>query len=360
MNHKGRILGIDVARSIAIIGMIIVNFKIVFGEEGSPWLKSFAHIFDGKAAATFVVLAGVGLALMTNSAYKTQDKLKQKHSFKRILKRAVFLFITGLSYIVIWPADILHFYGVYMLISLWFLYKKPIYAFIGTWLSVFLFPVFMFLLDYESGWDFNTLTYIDFWQPEGFIRHLFFNGFHPVFPWVGFMLYGVWFGKQNLRDSVFLKQALAIGLSVFIGIQLLSTTLITTLAGDNASALEELVPILGTDPMPPLPFYMFNGLSIATVIISVCILISNKYKDSILIQSLNKTGQLALTFYVAHVIIGMGLIEVLGSDKLGTYSITFSVGYALAFSICCIFFAVFWLKHKANGPLEWVIRKITD
>jgi uncharacterized membrane protein YeiB len=29
-----RIIGIDVARALAVIGMIIVNFKIVFGENG--------------------------------------------------------------------------------------------------------------------------------------------------------------------------------------------------------------------------------------------------------------------------------------------------------------------------------------
>jgi uncharacterized protein len=29
-----RIIGIDVARALAVIGMIIVNFKVVFGEKG--------------------------------------------------------------------------------------------------------------------------------------------------------------------------------------------------------------------------------------------------------------------------------------------------------------------------------------
>jgi uncharacterized membrane protein YeiB len=69
-----RILGIDVARALAVIGMIIVNFKIVLGENGENWLKTFAHLFDGKAAATFVVLAGIGLALLTNSAVKNQNE----------------------------------------------------------------------------------------------------------------------------------------------------------------------------------------------------------------------------------------------------------------------------------------------
>lgn len=64
---KKRIIGIDLARALAVIGMILVNFKIVFGENG---IKSFVDILEGKAAATFVVLAGFGLALMTKSAIK--------------------------------------------------------------------------------------------------------------------------------------------------------------------------------------------------------------------------------------------------------------------------------------------------
>ena len=106
---KDRIIGIDVARALAVIGMIIVNFKVVFGDNGLVWVKSFASVFDGKAAATFVVLAGVGLALMTNSALRNNDRQKLKTARKRIAKRALFLFSVGLSYIVIWPADILHF-----------------------------------------------------------------------------------------------------------------------------------------------------------------------------------------------------------------------------------------------------------
>ena len=115
---KERIIGIDIARALAVIGMIIVNFKVVLGENGLSWVKSFASAFDGKAAATFVVLAGVGLALMTNSALRNNDSQKLKTARIRIAKRALFLFIVGLSYIVIWPADILHFYGIYMLVIL--------------------------------------------------------------------------------------------------------------------------------------------------------------------------------------------------------------------------------------------------
>ncbi|MFT6948236.1 MAG: hypothetical protein ACJARP_002669, partial [Vicingaceae bacterium] len=219
---KQRIIGIDVARALAIFGMIIVNFKVVFGENGQPWVKFIASIFDGKAAATFVVLAGVGLALMTNSAIQQKDNAKLKIAQVRIAKRALFLFILGISYIIIWPADILHCYGVYMAIILLLLPCKEKTILIAGICIIVVYPILMLFLNYETGWNFDTLDYHDFWTVKGFVRNLFFNGFHPVLPWTAFMLFGYWFGKQDLHNHKFVKKMFRISSIVFISIQTLS------------------------------------------------------------------------------------------------------------------------------------------
>jgi uncharacterized protein len=357
---KKRIIGIDVARALAVIGMIIVNFKVVFGENGLSWVKSFASVFDGKAAATFVVLAGVGLALMTNSAIKNKNQDKLKIVRRRILKRALFLFIVGISYIAIWPADILHFYGIYMAITMLLLISKE-RTLIATAITLIVaFPILMIFWNYETGWDFNTLDYQGFWTLKGFMRNLFFNGFHPVIPWTAFMLFGYWFGKQDLHNDKFIKKTFWISAIIFVSIQALSYLSISFLSEGNQETAKELTEILGTNPMPPLPIYMFNGSAIAFAIISACIIIAKRFENNKIIDALNKTGQLALTFYVAHVIIGMGIIDVINPAKMGNYSVEFSVVYALAFSLLCIVFAVIWRKYKTSGPLEWIMRKITD
>ena len=219
---KKRIIGIDIARAIAVIGMIIVNFKIVIGEKGDGWVKTFASVFDGKAAATFVTLAGLGLAIMTNSAIRSSDKEKLKIVRKRIIKRALFLFIVGLSYIPIWPADILHFYAVYMLMTLILLTSKEKYLLLSSAFLILVYPILLVFWNYETGWDFTTLEYPTFWTSKGFIRNLFFNGFHPVIPWTAFMLVGYWFGRQDLSNEKFIKKTFWISLSVFVLIQLLS------------------------------------------------------------------------------------------------------------------------------------------
>jgi uncharacterized membrane protein YeiB len=357
---KQRIIGIDVARALAVIGMIIVNFKVVFGEKGLPWVESIASIFDGKAAATFVVLAGVGLALMTNSIIKNDDQDKLKMARVRIIKRAVFLFFIGVSYITIWPADILHFYGMYMAIILVFLTCKERTILISGICIILVYPVLVTFLNYETGWNFETLEYQDFWTFKGFTRNLFFNGFHPVMPWTAFMIFGYWFGKQDLHNDKFVKKTFWMSTIIFISIQVVSYLSISMLSEGNQETALELTEIFGTKPMPPLPMYMFNGIAIAFALISACIIIAKKFENTFIIDALNKTGQLALTFYVAHVIIGMGIIEVINPSKIGNYSIEFSVGYAIVFSLLCILFAVIWRKYNKSGPLEWVMRKLTD
>lgn len=357
---KQRIIGIDVARALAVIGMILVNFKVVFGDNGQSWVSAFAGIFDGKAAATFVVLAGVGLALMTNSAIKNNDQAKLKTARIRILKRAVFLFFVGISYISIWPADILHFYGVYMAIILVVLTCKRKTILISGISLILGYPILMTVLNYENGWDFNTLAYQDFWTFKGFIRNLFFNGFHPVLPWSAFMLFGYWFGKQDLHNDKFLKKIFWVSTLLFIAIQVVSNRTISVLSEGNQETALELTEILGTQPMPPLPVYMFNGIAIAFSIISACILVAKKFENNFIVNALNKTGQLALTFYAAHVIIGMGVIDALNPSKMGNYSIEFSVVSAIVFSVLCILFALIWKKYYNFGPLEWLMRKITD
>jgi uncharacterized membrane protein YeiB len=69
-------------------------------------------------------------------------------------------------------------------------------------------------------------------------------------------------------------------------------------------------------------------------------------------------GQLALTFYVAHVIFGIGLLEVIYPEQMGNYPLEFSIIYAFVFSLMCLGFAYYWMKNKKNGPVEWVMKRI--
>ncbi len=354
---KNRIVGIDVARALAVIGMIIVNFKIAFGERGGEIAKLFASVFEGKASALFVVLAGIGIAFMSNNAIKNNDKQKLAKTRIKICKRAIFLLVIGLFFIPIWQADILHFYGIYMLITLLLISssRKLIFSVVLT--LVLVYPLMMLILNYDTGWNFETFEYSDLLSVSGFLRNLFFNGFHPVIPWTAFMLLGLWFGKHDLSNERFIKKSIKVSSIIFIVTLIISKASIKFLAEGDQSVAAELKEILATSPMPPLPIYMISGSSIAILVISICVLIAKKYHSHLIIIALSKTGQLALTFYIVHIVIGMGILESINSTKMGYYSIEFSVIYALLFSLLCIIFAMIWNNYRKIGPLEWVLRK---
>lgn len=354
---KKRIIGIDVARALAIMGMILVNFKIGLGTAtNNTTLLAWSSFFEGKAAATFVVLAGIGISLMAKSVQSNASKLK--HVRTKLFKRVCFLWIIGLLFTLIWPADILHYYAVYILITTLLLTASDALIWCLIICLILGYPFLFLVTDYEQSWNWETLEYVDFWTLEGFFRNLFFNGFHPVVPWLSFMLLGLWMGRQNLNNLAFISKVLIFSVLVFISIQGLSSFSLSKGVTPDLT-LEEMEAILGTSPMPPFPFYMISGSSFALLMVSICILIAGKLEQSIIIKTLAKTGQLALTFYIAHVVLGLALIDFLLPYELGSYSLEFALMATLIFSLCCMFFAHFWRKYYAVGPLEWLMRKIT-
>jgi len=348
---KKRIISLDIARSLAIFGMIIVNFTIAIGSTGSSTLGFLPTLLEGKAAALFVVLAGVGIGLNYHSA--TTKNLPPPH--RKIIKRAIFLFLIGLSYIPIWPADILHFYGIYMLITVWVSRFHAKWIFPLAILLVLIYPIMLSVVEYEVGWDFVLMEYRDFWSLEGFFRNLFINGFHPVFPWTAFMLMGFWLGKQNLRDIRFIKR-LAFWSSIsFILCQIIA------FASHKLEVSEDVKLLFNYSPMPPLPLYMVSGISSSFMVIGLLTLLTaSESKAYRMLQPLVHTGQLALTFYVAHVLLGILPFYIRYPEKIGLFSMDLTVSFALIFCLLCILFAWIWRKKFKDGPLESLMKKLLD
>jgi uncharacterized membrane protein YeiB len=357
--NNDRILGYDFARGIAIIGMIIVNFKTVMVAESDSILYQALYLFSGKAAALFVALAGVGMTLMYESAKRKNSPEKLTKVKSDLLKRALFLFVTGLSYYFIWPADILHYYGVYMTIGVLLLSASTR---ILQWIAL-LIPLgymgLLILFDYEAGWDWWTLEYQDFFTPSGFFRHLFFNGFHPVFPWVAFLLTGIWVGRINLKDQK-KRTRLWIGalltFTIFTGLSAFLQSQTGYFPAPEAEALNSL---LGTGPMPPTLFYMFSAGSLSVFLITVSVQVCLSYPEAKWIRYLVSTGQLALSNYFFHVVIGMVAIELLFGRLEQSFSTEFAFGYALAFSVLLVWFSHSWRKKYTRGPLEALMRRVT-
>ena len=75
--------------------------------------------------------------------------------------------------------------------------------------------------------------------------------------------------------------------------------------------------------MPPMPLYILAGAGAASAIIAASVSIGIRFGSSLWIRPLVATGQLALTLYVGHVLIGMGTIEAI--DRLENQTLPFSL-----------------------------------
>ena len=98
---SSRIAGFDLARAFAIFGMVFVNFRLAMGGKSTTeWGEAFATMFDGRAAALFVVLAGIGVSLMSRKARLSTDEAVIASVRWSLVRRALLLFVVGLMY---WP-----------------------------------------------------------------------------------------------------------------------------------------------------------------------------------------------------------------------------------------------------------------
>lgn len=338
-----RIKGLDTARALAILGMMLVNYKIVFSADivKHLWLSRSIELLEGRAAGVFLVLAGIGLSLMT----KNKDEKAVKVI---VLKRAVFLFIIGtILYWLNWTADILHYYGVYMILILPLLFSKIRSIIISIITVLFVTLILQVSLDYLKGWD-QAMVYLDFYTIEGYLRHTFFNGYHPIFPWLAFIMFGLIIGRQTLEKASTLKTMFFSSLSIAIVTELLSWWMTSLDSGDW------LIYLFDTKPMNPSVFYVIAGSAWALAFISLIIYLVD-YKG-IEIKALQYTGQMALTHYIIHSILVLGVFEALG--LISYQSELFVLILSLIVFAVMILYSTIRGKQSKRGHFELLMRKL--
>ena len=119
--ESDRLIGLDAARYFAFVGMVLVNFDVVMSislgvQSNGEFANHLIGQLQGRASATFVVLAGIGLGL---SGFK-----RESQTVKITIKRAIFLLILGLLNMSIFEGDILHYYAFYFLFGAFALAPK--------------------------------------------------------------------------------------------------------------------------------------------------------------------------------------------------------------------------------------------
>jgi uncharacterized membrane protein YeiB len=341
-----RILGIDLARFFALAGMILVNFNLVMiaNIEQTPiWIS----IFEGKAAATFVVLAGLGVGLSAKKGWSTSHT-------NQMLKRAAFLLVIGTLNMLIFPADILHYYAFYFALGTLVIPLGTGKQLLVACAIAVAFPLAYLAFDYGQNWNFETFEYANLLAPQNYLLNLVFNGWHPILPWFAFFCVGLVISKLDLSSKRIAAWLVGAGTLGLVFIPFASHWLFDM---SFATFGQDIADLFTTSPIPPGPLYVLTGVSAALATIGLCLLLPNNLLDAPVLRALRLTGTHTLTHYLAHIFIGMGIIEAAG--WLGASSAQHVTVVSLVYILAAITSSALWSKHFKQGPLEIVMRKIT-
>lgn len=346
---KKRMEGLDIARAFAILGMMFVNYALVFEVEPSGVIGQFFVALEGRAAAVFMIVAGIGVGLLSKRG--ADKKLKMQ-----LIKRSLFLWAVGLVLYTVfdWTADILHYYGLFMLLILPFLNASKKTIGLGIVVVLTVTVSLQLTQNYLVGWDFTNLKYVDFWTLEGFLRNLVFNGFHPLFPWFAFMLIGLLLSKMPLGEVSFQKKLMGFGLGLALSFEILSIVL-----GEFILKGHWLVSFVQTKPMPPNLLYIGAATGWAITFISLCLMGAQVFASSRkIIEPLVFTGQMSLTHYIGHSAVVLSILDGFGMIK--AQSAVFVLILTIGVYMMMLVISVLWRRRFERGPIELIMRQISD
>jgi uncharacterized protein len=268
------------------------------------------------------------------------------------VKRAGFLLVLGLLNSLIFNADILHYYAFYFLFGVLLLELRSRWLIAGMVLLNVSFVSMVFAFDFDSGWNWTDLSYADFWTPTGFVRNLFFNGFHPVVPWLGFLLFGILLSRTALHEQKTQRRLMLFGVATYTAVEVLGLVLSNSLHG----VAPELDTLVTTKPIPPMPLYIMAGLGAASFVIGLSLRLAGWFDRVGLLTLVTPAGRQTLTLYIAHVLIGMGTLEALG--RLDNQTRPEAITAATLFCLVAVVYAYLWSLFFKRGPIEAAMRRI--
>jgi hypothetical protein len=193
----GRVVGVDVARALALLGMMATHLLPGLVGTHVPWAQQVA---GGRASALFAVLAGVSVALVSGRERPARGRARSAVSV-RLAVRSVVIAALGLTLGLVPTgiAVILAYYAALFLLGLPFLGLRArslavlagLWAVAGPALSLVLRP---HLPAHEAG----SPTPGSLTSPLRLLNELLFVGYYPAAVWLAYLLAGMAIGRTDL------------------------------------------------------------------------------------------------------------------------------------------------------------------
>ncbi|MCJ0907251.1 heparan-alpha-glucosaminide N-acetyltransferase domain-containing protein [Rhodococcus sp. ARC_M6] len=229
---KTRLIGIDAARGIALLGMMAVHSLMAVGDDGSPTLSY--GIAAGRSSALFAVLAGVGIAFTTG-----RSPVRRGNRSATAVALAARAAAVGAIGLLMGYADgelavmILPYYAVLFLLAIPLVYLPTrVLAAVGVLIALVV-PLaieqFGSVLP-EPSLDNPTVSGI-IGDPLGWLMELLVTGEFPALPWATYICAGIVIGRLRLTSANIAGALLVIGSALAVGARILAEVLIFHLGG---------------------------------------------------------------------------------------------------------------------------------
>ena len=349
---RERLPGPDVVRAVALIGVVVMNFHgyliLRGGRPGDGTLARFFDPWNGplstRFAATFVLVAGVGVTLLTRGTVDQPERVRARRW--TLVRRGLTLYGAGLLLELIWPGTILPFYGaMFVIAAAVFTWRSRWVIAIGATAAVAGAAIAWWGLERSlDGRPANWLFAPTSRSPRALIFDVFVNGTHPLLPWLAFFCAGIVLGRV-LSTDWWRVVAIGGGVTLF-GL----AAMVSASVGTSVRA----VTLTSTDPFSRSLAYTASALGTALVAFGVITWLAERFVGSAPIEVLRHAGAMSLTLYIAHALVFNLVVDWL--DWVEPAGLGAALSFAGAYWVVAIALASWWHRRRGIGPAEWLYR----
>ena len=353
-----RSIDLDVVRAVALIGVCVMNYHgylngasaaedpSFWGSMFDPWRGPLSTRF----AATFVLVAGMGVAMMGRRAMAAEAAgVTSAVGDARVtlVRRGVLLLAVGYFFDWIWPGTILFFYGgLFAAAALLITLRTAWLAAIGTAAAVAAALLSWWSTRHDLSWLLGGASEVTM-SPRDLLFDLVARGTHPLLPWLAFFCAGMVLARVLPADGAGRAQVALAGMA----------------AVAVAYALREFLPgseqVLSTDPGSRGVLYTLSALGTAVAAVVLIGAMARATSRSRVTQALAVAGRCTLTLYVLHALAYNALVRMAGIVDRGS-GLGTALALAAAFWVIAVALAVLWSRVARLGPLEWLYRRFSD
>ena len=363
VSGQSRFAGLDVTRAVALIGVVVMNYHgmLTFSEgferdETPSFLERMFDIGTGvlstRFAGVFVLVAGIGVTLLTDSARRGASKAALAQARLRLVRRGTALLLAGYFLDMAWPGTILFHYGAFFIISaLVFAWRTRTLAIVAAAIL----PATLALSTWRRirSMEGDPTDWVDpsnISSLQDFAARVFLGYTHPFLPWFAFLLIGMMIGR-------YLKEIRARTRSICI-------VLIVAIAGVYGAAtalrsfdIEDHAVLYILSSMHPDERGLAYALATSSIAALAFVSISwaaERAGSSRLIVVLQRAGQLSLTLYLGHVLFYYAVVRWAGWD-IGS-GLSSALMLATVYWILAIAVGSWWHHRIGSGPAERLYR----